>query len=80
MAGVGGIEPPHGGIKSPCLTAWRHPNNFYLGGRNFNKGDLLTPLATKPCHGAGICLSTNFASASEAKDENKHAPVPVNLA
>jgi hypothetical protein len=26
MAGAGGIEPPHGGIKIRCLTAWRRPN------------------------------------------------------
>ena len=26
MAGAGGFEPPHGGIKIHCLTAWRRPN------------------------------------------------------
>jgi hypothetical protein len=26
MAGAGGIEPPHGGIKIRCLTAWLRPN------------------------------------------------------
>src|SRR5258708_24962671 len=26
MAGVEGFEPPYGGIKTRCLTAWRHPN------------------------------------------------------
>ena len=25
MAGVGGFEPPHGGIKIRCLTTWLHP-------------------------------------------------------
>ena len=25
MAGAGGFEPPHGGIKIHCLTAWRRP-------------------------------------------------------
>jgi hypothetical protein len=25
MAGAGGIEPPYGGIKIRCLTAWRRP-------------------------------------------------------
>ena len=25
MAGVGGFEPPHGGTKNRCLTAWLHP-------------------------------------------------------
>jgi hypothetical protein len=26
VAGAGGFEPPHGGIKIRCLTAWRRPN------------------------------------------------------
>src|SRR5262249_13875171 len=26
VAGAGGIEPPHAGIKNRCLTAWRRPN------------------------------------------------------
>jgi hypothetical protein len=25
MAGVEGFEPPNGGIKTRCLTTWRHP-------------------------------------------------------
>jgi hypothetical protein len=25
LAGAGGFEPPHGGIKIPCLTTWRRP-------------------------------------------------------
>ena len=25
-AGVPGFEPGNAGIKTPCLTAWRHPN------------------------------------------------------
>ena len=26
VAGAGGFEPPHGGIKIRCLTAWLRPN------------------------------------------------------
>jgi hypothetical protein len=26
MAGVVGIEPTHGGIKTRCLTTWLHPS------------------------------------------------------
>src|ERR1700726_1743679 len=26
LAGAGGFEPPHGGIKIHCLTTWRRPN------------------------------------------------------
>ena len=28
MAGVLGIEPRNAGIKTLCLTAWRHPNEL----------------------------------------------------
>ncbi len=28
MAGVAGLEPAHDGIKTRCLTTWRHPSNF----------------------------------------------------
>ena len=27
LAGAGGFEPPHGGIKIRCLTTWRRPKN-----------------------------------------------------
>jgi hypothetical protein len=26
LAGVAGFEPTYGGIKTRCLTTWRHPN------------------------------------------------------
>jgi hypothetical protein len=28
LAGAGGFEPPHDGIKNRCLTAWPRPNIF----------------------------------------------------
>src|SRR5580700_802537 len=28
MAGVEGFEPPNGGIKTRCLTTWRHPSIY----------------------------------------------------
>ncbi len=31
MAGVAGFEPANAGIKTPCLTAWRHPTLPRLG-------------------------------------------------
>ena len=37
MAGVGGLEPPHGGIKTRCLTTWLHPNKLLM-----SANDLLT--------------------------------------
>ncbi len=30
MAGVEGFEPPNGGIKTRCLTTWRHPSIYDL--------------------------------------------------
>ncbi len=30
MAGVLGFEPRYAGIKTLCLTAWRHPNGLRL--------------------------------------------------
>ena|GEM_PF-2851573 len=32
MAGLGGFEPPDGGTKTRCLTAWRQPKNIIYGG------------------------------------------------
>ncbi len=29
LAGVEGFEPPYGGIKTRCLTTWRHPSKFH---------------------------------------------------
>ncbi len=31
MAGVAGLEPAHDGIKTRCLTTWRHPNKEMAG-------------------------------------------------
>src|SRR5215510_390711 len=28
LAGVEGFEPPNGGIKTRCLTTWRHPSTL----------------------------------------------------
>src|SRR3972149_6606464 len=32
FAGAGGIEPPNGGSKGRCLTAWLRPNERNRGG------------------------------------------------
>jgi hypothetical protein len=37
-AGAGGFEPPYGGIKIRCLTAWRRPN-FCRGGTSRSAPD-----------------------------------------
>ena len=33
LAGAGGIEPPNGGIKIRCLTAWLRPNRLNRNAR-----------------------------------------------
>ncbi len=30
MAGVAGFEPTNDGVRVRCLTAWRHPNFYFL--------------------------------------------------
>ena len=30
MAGVAGLEPAHDGIKTRCLTTWRHPIKYVV--------------------------------------------------
>jgi hypothetical protein len=41
MAGAGGFEPPHGGIKIHCLTTWRRPNNLSGKRRDDSRADSL---------------------------------------
>ncbi len=51
MAGVGGFEPPHGGIKIRCLTAWLHPKTILTGITlsEENSYDVLFTLNTRFC-------------------------------
>lgn len=47
LAGAGGFEPPHGGIKIPCLTTWRRPNGRagpYRRGHSHRSAPLSTVL------------------------------------
>src|ERR1700677_2678774 len=41
LAGAGGFEPPHGGIKIHCLTTWRRPNNLSGKRRDDSRADSL---------------------------------------
>ena len=56
MAGAGGIEPPNGGIKIRCLTAWLRPKNCIarcrsLLPRHFHRvSETCSP--TPPCRNA----------------------------
>ena len=59
MAGPGGFEPPHDGIKTRCLTAWRRPNSFC---RFLNPGSFAFALRTSASRdhnsNTGRCLTT----------------------
>ena len=77
LAGVEGFEPPNGGIKTRCLTTWRHPK--------FNRVPLSSPQARtmKPRHCRGSCRSKRCACAcgSRTPQTRRHpcrsaAPTP----
>jgi hypothetical protein len=66
LAGAGGFEPPHGGIKIRCLTAWLRPK-LSVAGRS--RDSLLGPpgVAGNNRHGsrrAKIRLAATGASLS----------------
>ncbi len=44
MAEVAGFEPTDAGIKIPCLTAWRHLNEYLTGVRHFNRMPVLVKM------------------------------------
>src|SRR5215472_4338780 len=46
MAGVEGFEPPNGGIKTRCLTTWRHPST--LARAEMSAGAHLTAASGSP--------------------------------
>ena len=54
MAGAGGIEPPNGGIKIRCLTAWLRPNSPCRGTR----GRPARPLPAPPVYRGSHAIST----------------------
>ena len=84
LAGVGGFEPPNGGIKTRCLTTWRHPSSHPLN-RAYHpclrsiacSGERSRPRATKLSHRSGTRAAMRSASAARSKLANTHAPVPV---
>ena len=53
LAGAGGIEPPNGGIKIRCLTAWLRPNR---PGRN--TGSTSATLPAPPVYRGSHAIST----------------------
>ncbi len=63
LAGVEGFEPPYGGIKTRCLTAWRHPNLKSLNQRG-----------TQPILSRSLIFQ---ARASRSVREPKKHPTPA---
>ncbi len=77
MAGVEGFEPPNGGIKTRCLTAWRHPSELVSGAAS---GERFRPRTTYPIQRCGNRPSTSRARASSGSAAKTHEPVPVSRA
>ena len=66
VAGAGGFEPPHGGIKIRCLTAWRRPNAPADRRARTIKRQLLP---RNPCHSAAPCAG---AAAQKARCSGRY--------
>src|SRR6185437_10672534 len=83
MAGVEGFEPSYGGIKTRCLTTWRHPNGIWTHTqvRNLSRsGETFKPRATKLRQASGTRAAIRSASAALAHRAKMQEPVPVNRA
>src|ERR1700722_445807 len=91
VAGVEGFEPPYGGIKTRCLTAWRHPNLESTIGETSgaetqavanlsSKGESFSPRTKKPSHPGGNSLKISRPRAQVSQAKKTQAPVPVRRA
>ena len=85
LAGVEGFEPPYGGIKTRCLTAWRHPSvwskSIYLILASISRiGDSFSPRATKLRHRSGARAAMRSASIALSQGAKIQEPVPVSRA
>src|SRR5882672_4182357 len=84
VAGVEGFEPPDGGIKTRCLTTWRHPNRARTAGPlrphladRSTSGERLRPRQAKPRQAEGTFAQISAARACDSTATNTQAPVPV---
>src|SRR5271165_763612 len=91
LAGVEGFEPPYGGIKTRCLTAWRHPNLESTISENLradsqpvanlsSKGESFSPRAKKASIAGGTLPMISRPRSSDSQAKKIHAPVPVKRA
>ena len=65
MAGAGGFEPPHGGIKIRCLTTWRRPNRARVRRRHDVNGR--RPSTTSPAQPDPAAASAAPADGEQAE-------------
>ena len=72
MAGMAGIEPANDGIKTRCLTTWRHPNYLMVIYQSL--------LPQNQNHFNGSSFIAINASFSFSKATKTHEPLPVILA
>src|SRR5580693_6743005 len=89
LAGVEGFEPPYGGIKTRCLTAWRHPNlenynrrtRLSAQVRNLSsKGESFSPRAANAANAGGNSRIISQPRSLVSQAKKTQAPVPVRRA
>ena len=68
MAGVEGFEPPNGGIKTRCLTTWRHPN----ADRLFSSTRARRPRTIQTRHCRGSCLQAAVQQPAASRRARTH--------
>ena len=72
LAGAGGIEPPNGGIKIRCLTAWLRPNSPCRGTRDRPA----RPLPAPPVYRGSHAISTGCWGRISPQN-HVHRPVSI---
>src|ERR1700679_1524124 len=90
LAGVEGFEPPYGGIKTRCLTAWRHPNESTISelaragsqpaANLSSKGESFNPRAKNPSSSGGNLRTISNPNSIVSTAKKTQAPVPVRRA
>ena len=87
LAGAGGIEPPHGGIKIPCLTAWRRPNSLFGSAatrppanslrqrRSIERGEPFQPDISRISSEIGPEIRTLYISGPSSQGAARHEPI-----
>src|SRR5205814_233742 len=74
LAGAGGIEPPNGGIKIRCLTAWLRPNRLWK-----RRQDTADSSSVPPVYRGCLAISTGYADFDSliSRFEGRHGAIPA---